>query len=128
MSLKENLKIMVVDDMAASRGLVINALQQIGFKNYTYETTGNDAFKTVSNSPVHLVISDYNMPGMTGLELLKSIREYKPTSRMGFILLSGSTDTTLLDRGRKLGMNNFLKKPFSPKDLQKCIEKVVGKL
>lgn len=128
MSLKEQLKIMVVDDMATSRGLVINGLTEIGLKNINYETSGDDAFLTLANAPVHLVISDQNMPGISGLELLEKIRKHPPTARMGFILLTGSDDASLVQQGMKLGMNNFLKKPFTPDRLQKCIEKVVGRL
>ncbi len=128
MSLKEQLKIMVVDDMSTSRGLVLNALQAIGFKKYTFENTGAKAFKEICTNPVHLVISDYNMPEMDGLQLLQAIREYKPTSRIGFILLTGSAEAGLITRAGKLGMNNYLKKPFQTLDLKNCIEKVVGKL
>ncbi len=119
---------MVVDDMATSRGLVTNGLREIGIKNFTAENSGDDAFKELTNNPVHLVISDMNMPGMSGLDLLKSIREYAPTARTGFILLTGSDDPSLVQKGIKLGMNNFLKKPFTPDKLQKCMERVVGKL
>ena len=128
MSIKEKIKIMVVDDMATSRGLVINGLQEIGIKNITYETTGDAAYAELSKSPVHLVISDMNMPGMSGLDLLKSMRENATTKRTGFILLTGSDDPSLVQRGIKLGMNNFIKKPFSVPQLQSCMERVVGKL
>lgn len=128
MSLKDQLKIMVVDDMATSRGLIINALQQIGIKNFTYEADGKAAFASLTNNPVHLVISDYNMPGMNGLELLHALRTYKPTSRVGFILVTGSAEMGLIQKGSKLGMNNYLKKPFQPDGMKACIEKVVGQL
>ncbi len=128
MSIKTQLKVMVVDDMATSRGLVINGLQEIGIQNITYETTGDAAFEVLSKSPVHLVISDMNMPGMSGLDLLKSMRETPTTKRTGFILLTGSDDPSLVQRGIKLGMNNFIKKPFSIPQLKTCMEKVVGKI
>ncbi|PHR60750.1 MAG: hypothetical protein COA43_06340 [Robiginitomaculum sp.] len=128
MSLKDHIKIMVVDDMATSRGLVINGLNEIGIKNITYENSGDDAFKELAGSPVHLVISDMNMPGMSGLDLLKSMRATPSTARTGFILLTGSDDPSLVQKGIKLGMNNFIKKPFTKEQLQKCIERVVGRL
>ncbi len=128
MSIKDQIKIMVVDDMATSRGLVINGLEEIGIKNITYETTGDAAFVALSKSPVHLVISDMNMPGMSGLDLLKSMRETPSTKKTGFILLTGSDDPSLVQRGIKLGMNNFIKKPFSIPQLKSCMERVVGKM
>lgn len=128
MSLKDHIKIMVVDDMATSRGLIINGLTELGIKNITYENSGDDAFVTLAKAPVHMVISDMNMPGMSGLDLLKAMRGNPATARTGFILLTGSDDPSLVQKGIKLGMNNFLKKPFSKERLQKCIEKVVGRL
>jgi len=128
MALKDQIKVMVVDDMATSRGLIINALQEIGIKNYTYESTGDAAFKQLANNPVHLILSDYNMPGMSGLDLLGAVRGYQPTARTGFILITGSPDPSVVQTGIKLGLNNFIKKPFSALQLKQCMEKVVGRL
>ncbi len=128
MSLREQLRVMVVDDMATSRGLIIQALDKIGIKRHDFAKNGETAMKSVSANPVHLVISDYNMPGMDGLALLKALREFKPTSRIGFIMVTGSEDAGVVAKGRALGMNNYLKKPFTPESLKRCIEAVVGKL
>lgn len=67
MSIKNALRIMVVDDMSTSRGLIFQALDEIGIKNTCFEVCGSDALATLSAKPVHLVISDFNMPGMNGL-------------------------------------------------------------
>ena len=79
-------------------------------------------------TPVHLVISDYNMPGKNGLEFLKAIRTNKQTARVGFILVSGSSSPDIIRVGRSYGMNNFLPKPFNADSLRKTVEAVVGKL
>jgi len=128
MSLREQIRIMVVDDMATSRGLIINALSEMGVKNVTFENSGDAAFKALASTPVHLILSDHNMPGMSGLDLLKAVRSYQPTARTGFILITGSPDPNLVQTGVKLGLNNFIKKPFSTLQLKGCIEKVVGRL
>lgn len=119
---------MVVDDMATSRGLILNSLVEMGVKNYTYETTGDAAFKKLAGMPVHLILSDQNMPGMSGLEFLKAVRSYQPTARTGFILITGSPDPNIVQTGIQLGLNNFIKKPFTTPQLKQCIEKVVGRL
>ena len=128
MSLKETLSIMVVDDMSTSRGLITMALEGIGLKKVDFQSNGQDALKAISSRPVHLVISDYNMPGLDGLQLLQALRANKLTSRIGFILVSGRLDETIIATGRKLGMNNFLRKPFSTPQIRQCIEAVVGRL
>jgi len=127
-SLREKLHVMVVDDMSVSRGLIIQALEAMGIKNIDYCVDGETAFKKLAVRPVHLVISDYNMPGADGLQLLAGLRQYKTTQRIGFILITGTADPTVIEKGNKLGMNNYVKKPFSPEALKACIERVVGPL
>lgn len=127
-ALRDSIRIMIVDDMSTSRGLLTSSLQQIGVKNVTYETEGKAALSKLVGNPVHLVISDYNMPGMDGLQLLRALRENKSTARVGFIMVTGSEDREVITQGKKLGMNNFLKKPITPDGLKSCIEKVTGPL
>lgn len=128
MGIKEQLHVMVVDDMSTSRGLITQSLDEIGIKNYVTENDGASAMKRLSATPVHLVISDYNMPGLNGLQLLEGLRNYPLTARIGFILVTGRADKSLIEAGQKLAMNNFLRKPFRTIDLKACIEKVVGRL
>ncbi|GAA6163727.1 response regulator [Pelagimonas sp. KU-00592-HH] len=128
MSLKDQLKIMVVDDMTTSRGLIEQAMNEIGIWNVVSEADGQSAFRTLMAKPVHLVISDYNMPNMDGLQLLEQLRLSKATARIGFILVTGRADNAVLQKGRQLGMNNCLLKPFSVPQMKACIEKVVGRL
>ncbi|MCR9124911.1 MAG: response regulator [Rhodobacteraceae bacterium] len=128
MSLKDTLHVMIVDDMATSRGLITQAMDEIGIRNYTTENDGAAALQKLAAKPVHMVISDYNMPRMDGLQLLKALRENRSTQRIGFILVTGRADKELLDMGRQLGMNNYLKKPFSPADMKACITRVTGPL
>ncbi len=128
MSLKDKLHVMVVDDMSTSRGLITQALDEIGVRNYQTENDGASAFKRLAGRPVHLVISDYNMPGMNGLQLLEALRKHASTQRIGFILITGRADRELLTEGQQKGMNNYIKKPFTSQDMKACIEKVVGPL
>jgi two-component system chemotaxis response regulator CheY len=119
---------MIVDDMTVSRGLLTMALEEIGVKNVDYEKSGDKAFSRVAASPVHLVISDYNMPGMNGLDLLENLRLNQSTQKVAFILVTGTPSQDVLDRGRKLGLNNIVKKPFTTPSLKSAIEAVVGRL
>lgn len=128
MALRDQLRVMVVDDMSTSRGLIIQALDAMGIRQVGYASDGPGALAAIEKSPVHLVISDYNMPGMDGLHLLHALRTSPKTKSVGFILITGRADKEIVDSGRKLGMNNFLKKPFEPQELRACIEAVVGRL
>lgn len=128
MPLKSQLHVMVVDDMTVSRALIEQALDWMKIPNVRYEANGEAAFRKLAASPVHLVISDYNMPGMDGLALLEALRSNKSTARIGFILITGTANREMITRGQKAGMNNFIAKPFTKEDLLKCIETVTGKL
>jgi len=68
------------------------------------------------------------MPGLDGINLLKGLREYKPTSQVGFILVTGVSDKTTINRARQYGLNNYVAKPFTPQSLKTSIEAVVGVL
>jgi two-component system chemotaxis response regulator CheY len=119
---------MVVDDMATSRGLITQALDDIGVKNYITENDGRRALDRLSSNPVHLVLSDYNMPGLDGLGLLKAVRTQPTTQKIGFILVTGRPTPEIVSEAKKLGLNNMIKKPFTATSMQQCIESVVGRL
>lgn len=128
MSLKKNIQVMVVDDMTVSRGLIEQALDEIGVVNVQYESDPALALRKLAANPVHLVLSDYYMPTMSGIGLLEALRANRSTLRIGFILITGRPDKEIIAQGQKHGMNNFLVKPFSTQQLRACIEKVVGPL
>jgi len=128
MSIKDQIQILVVDDMSTSRGLIVQALESMGIAHIHHAADGREAIATMAARPVHLVVSDYNMPGMDGLGLLRELRGNPSTKGTGFILITGRADQDIIDRGRALGMNNFIKKPFTPADLKACLEAVVGRL
>lgn len=128
MSLKDSLRVMVVDDMGVSRGLLIQAIEEIGIWKNQAENDGRAALAKLVADPVHLVLSDYNMPGMDGLELLKALRQNRSTARVGFILVTGNPTPDIVSKGKALGLNNLIKKPFTTAALKQCIESVVGRL
>lgn len=128
MSLREKLRVMVVDDMATSRGLITQALDSIGIRNVATATEGKSALAAIAKSPVHLVISDYNMPEMDGLHLLHYLRNTPATQKVGFLLITGRADPAIINKGKQLGMNNYIAKPFQPADLKAAIESIVGRL
>ena len=128
MSVRDRIQILVVDDMSTSRGLIVQALESFGIANIHHAANGSEALAAIAARPVHLVISDYNMPGMDGLGLLGRLRAAPATKGVGFILVTGRADQDLVDKGRSLGMNNFLQKPFTTAGLKSCLEAVVGRI
>lgn len=119
---------MVVDDMSTSRGLITQALDAMGIRNVATAPDGKTALAAIQRSPVHLVISDYNMPEMDGLHLLHYMRSSPQTQNTGFLLITGRADPVVINKGKQLGMNNYLPKPFQTTDLKNAIEAIVGRL
>ncbi|UWQ00448.1 response regulator [Aliiroseovarius crassostreae] len=128
MALRDQLRIIVVDDMSTSRGIITQALEAFGVRQIETASDGQDALQKISTWPVHLVISDMNMPGMNGLQLLHALRSTPQTRGVGFLLITGKADREIIEYGKKLGMNNFVKKPFQPDQLRVAIEAIVGRL
>ena len=122
------LAVMVVDDQMTMRSLVRASLQQIGVNDVREYGGGAEALQNLKTRPPNVLISDYNMPEMTGMDLLKALRsdpQYKSTA---FILLTGRADRDLVVEAVKAGANNYLVKPFTAAVLKQKIEQVVGAL
>lgn len=128
MSIADQLRVLIVDDTSTSRMLVRDGLEQIGIKNISHATDGQKALEFMMTTPAHMIISDLNMPNLDGLGLLKKIREYGPTRKVPFIILTGQKDNALLQKAASLGVNNYLMKPFTSDSLRKAIEAIVGRL
>lgn len=128
MPAKHQLSILVVDDTTVSRALICDALHHIGITKVAIAKDGQHALEVIKATPANLVISDMNMPNLDGLGLLKALRTNGPTQKVGFILVTGLADKTLIEQGKKFGLNNFLPKPFTHQTVRACIEAVVGKL
>lgn len=127
MSILPQIRVMIVDDQVTSRMLLSEALKEFGFAQITIVGDGEQAMKTMVDRPHHLVISDYNMPKMDGLQLLKAIRTTASTRKAGFLMLTARGDKTLVQEAARLGANNVLSKPFDMPTLKKAIEAVIGR-
>lgn len=122
------IKVLVVDDQLAMRTLTRSTLTQLGFTDVSDACDGEEALKSLVGKPAHLVISDYNMPKMDGLGLLRAVRAHPPIAQTAFIMLTGRADRDLVQRAVQFGVNNYLVKPFTAADLKSKIEQVFGPL
>ena len=123
-----SLKILIVDDQQSMRLLVRGGLQQLGFKMFEDAADGEAALRALVAYPANLIISDFNMPKLDGLGLLRAVRLYPATTKTAFIMLTGRGDKELVQRAVQFGVNNFLVKPFTVATLQEKIEAVFGAL
>ena len=122
------LSVLIVDDQLTMRSLVRSGLNQIGVTNTREAGDGEEAVQSLVRRPVHLVITDYNMPKLDGLGLLRAIRTYEPIRNTAVIMLTGRADPELVQRAAQFGVNNYLVKPFTVATLRGKIEDVFGAL
>jgi len=123
-----NIACLIVDDQQTIRSLVRTGLQQLGFKNIHEAPDGEEGLRQMLVRPIQLVISDYNMPKLDGLGLLRAIRSHPPISKTAYIMLTGRADKDLVQRAVQFGVNNYLVKPFTVGTLKEKIEAIFGPL
>jgi len=125
---KLNIKVLVVDDYSTMRKIVRNVLGQIGFANVDEAGDGAAALQKLKSGGYGLVISDWNMEPMSGLELLKNVRSDSGLSSLPFIMVTAEGKPENVVAAKEAGVNNYVVKPFSPEILKKKIESVIGPL
>jgi two-component system chemotaxis response regulator CheY len=123
-----NIAVLVVDDYATMRRIVRNLLGQIGFAKIEEASDGADALAKLRAAQFGLVISDWNMEPMTGLQLLKEVRADVRLKDMPFIMVTAESKTENVIAAKEAGVNNYIVKPFNAETLKKKIESVIGAL
>lgn len=118
------LKILVVDDFSTMRRIVKNILRQIGFSNIDEAEDGNGALSKLRSDKYELVISDWNMPNMTGLDLLKAIRADGVLNNIPVLMVTAEAKKENVVEAIKHGVNNYIVKPFTAEVLKDKIEKI----
>ena len=122
------IRVMVVDDQTSMRAMIRRTLQDLGFKDVRDKAGATEALAAIKTDRVHLVISDYNMPEMDGLQFLEAVRADPVIGKTVFIMLTGSADREVVQKAAALGVNNYVVKPFAPAALKEKIERVFGEL
>ena len=115
---------LIVDDYSTARRLIKDSLQQIGFTCLEAEN-GNQAIALIKQTTLNLVIADVNMPEKNGLELLKDIRTDDNMKDLPVVLTMLEPLDDLISDGKKLGMNDYLIKPFDVFTLSKTLDKII---
>ncbi|HEX2593838.1 MAG TPA: response regulator [Rhizomicrobium sp.] len=128
MAAAAKLQVIVVDDQMTMRALVRTGLNQIGISQVREFASAEEANQNLTVQPAHVIISDFNMPGMDGLEFLRAVRAKAENKNTAFLLLTGRADKDLVARAIQFGANNYLVKPFTVATLKQKIEQVVGAL
>ncbi|MBO8143694.1 MAG: chemotaxis response regulator CheY [Thermodesulfobacterium sp.] len=126
MALDTNIKILVVDDFATMRKIIKNILTQLGFKDIIEADDGTTALELLKKQKVDLIISDWNMPKMSGIDLLKAVRADENLKDIKFIMVTAEAQKENVVEAIKHGVNQYVVKPFTPETLKEKLEKVFG--
>jgi len=121
-----NINVLVVDDFAIMRRIVKGVLRELGFKNIVEADDGSSALQELKKDDFGLIISDWNMPKMTGLDLLKAVRADDKYKNIPFIMVTAEGQKDNVVEAIKAGVSNYVVKPFTPDTLKEKLEKVLS--
>ena len=124
MAYDKNMKILVVDDFSTMRRIVKNILRQLSMNNILEADDGTTALSILQREKIDLVISDWNMPNMTGIELLKTIRQTEELKDMPFLMVTAEAQQENIIEAVKAKVSNYIVKPFTADTLNEKIEKI----
>ncbi|MBI3604674.1 MAG: chemotaxis response regulator CheY [Nitrospirae bacterium] len=118
------MKLLVVDDMSTMRRILKNALKQLGFVNIEEAEDGNSALVKLRAEKYDFVVSDWNMPNMTGLDLLKAIRQDPALKALPVLMVTAEAKKENIMEAIQSGVSNYIVKPFTAETLKEKIDKI----
>lgn len=126
MPVDKNMKVLIVDDYKTMLRIVRNLLKQLGFMNVDEATDGSMALQLLRNAPYGLIISDWNMEPMTGLQLLKEVRADPKLKGVPFIMVTAESKSENVIAAKEAGVSNYIVKPFNAETLKTKMSSVLG--
>ncbi len=124
MNTDPNMTILSVDDFSTMRRILKTLLKQLGFVNVMEADDGSTALEILKKEKIDFVISDWNMPKMTGLELLKAVRADDSLKELPFLMVTAEAEKSNIVAAVQAGVSNYIVKPFTAEVLQQKIEKI----
>ena len=128
MPAKKDIRILIVDDYQGIRAILRNSIYKMGFPNLVEADNGRRALEIINEEQVNFVITDWDMPKMTGIELLKAIRANEATKELPVLLITAEAETQNIVAAIKAQVSGFMVKPFTEKILEEKINEILGKL
>lgn len=121
-----NINILIVDDYKTMLRIIRGLLSQIGFSNIDEAANGAEAVLKLKEKKYDLIISDWNMEPMTGLELLQNVRSDEKTKMIPFIMVTAESKTENVIAAKQAGVSNYIVKPFNAETLKAKLASVLG--
>jgi two-component system chemotaxis response regulator CheY len=122
----KNLRFLVVDDFSTMRRIVKNLLNDLGYANVAEADDGNTALPMLQSGGFDFLVTDWNMPGMPGLDLLKAVRADPKLAKMPVLMLTAEAKREQIIEAAQAGVNGYVIKPFTAITLKEKIDKILG--
>lgn len=126
MAINKNMRILIVDDFATMRRIIKNIVRQLGFENIVEADDGSTAWEVLNKDNIDFVISDWNMPQMPGIELLRKVRSSEEFADMPFLMVTAEAQQENIIEAVQAKVSNYIVKPFTPDSIAQKIEKIFG--
>ncbi len=126
MAVDLNMQVLIVDDYKTMLRIIRNLMKQLGFNNVDEAADGSAALQKLREKTYGLVISDWNMEPMTGLQLLQEVRADGELKAMPFVMITAESKTENVIAAKQAGVNNYIVKPFNAATLKSKLQSVLG--
>ena len=124
--MSKEMKFLVVDDFSTMRRIIKNLLNDLGYQNVTEADDGKTALPILQQGGIDFLITDWNMPGMAGLDLLKAVRADAKLSKLPVLMLTAEAKREQIVEAAAAGVNGYVIKPFTAETLKEKLEKILG--
>ncbi len=126
--MNKDMKILVVDDFSTMRRIIKNLLRDLGFCNTTEADDGTTALPMLQKGGFDFLVTDWNMPGMQGIDLLRAIREDPNISALPVLMVTAESKREQIIEAAQAGVNGYVVKPFTAQTLREKIDKIFERL
>lgn len=126
MAVDKNMNVLIVDDYKTMLRIIKNLLKQLGFNNVDEALDGSQALQTFQSKDYGLVISDWNMEPMSGLDFLKEVRAGSRNADVPFVMITAESKTENVIAAKQAGVSNYIVKPFNAETLKQKLTSVIG--
>jgi len=124
MAVNTNMRVLIVDDFSTMRRIIKNILRQLGFNNIIEADDGTAAWEILSKDQIDFIISDWNMPQMTGIELLRKVRGSEEFGDLPFLMVTAEAQQENIIEAVQAKVSNYIVKPFTAETLGQKINKI----
>ena len=119
------MRILVVDDSSTMRRIIINTLNKLGYKEFHEASNGREGVERLAATPVDMIITDWNMPEMSGVEFIRAVRANEATKHLPVLMVTTNAAEDDIVEALRAGVNNYVVKPFTPDTIKEKIEAVL---